>query len=123
MFSLPFTFYATTATYLISHFLIQILSATFRIPNLHSDWLCWSFLLLTAKLFTRPFKDDDHHDATAQSDKLALAIAAVCAFRIIGGVDWALVRPCISPVFPPTDLIRFSATTHAVVAPRRAPSF
>lgn len=102
MFSPPVTFYAATAIYLSSYFLIHILSSNFRVPYLHSEWLCWSFLLFAAKLL-RPSKDDDQ-DATTQSDKLALAIAAVCAFRTIGGVDWALVRPCFSracaPAYP-----------------------
>lgn len=102
MFSPPVTFYGATAIYLSSYFLIHILSSNFRVPYLHSEWLCWSFLLFAAKLL-RPSKDDDQ-DATTQSDKLALAIAAVCAFRTIGGVDWALVRPCFSracaPAYP-----------------------
>ena len=102
MFFPPFIFYAATAIYLSSHFLIHILSTNFRLPYLHSEWLCWSLLLLLAILLP-PSKPDDH-DATSQPDKLALAIAAVCAFRTIGGVDWALVRSCISLVYTPTDL-------------------
>lgn len=94
MFSPPFTFYGATAIYLSSTFLIHILSTNFRVPYLHSEWLCWSFLLLAAKL-ARPSKDDDQ-GATTRSDKLALAIAALCAFRTIGGVDWAL--PLLTPL-------------------------
>ncbi|KAL9123909.1 MAG: hypothetical protein Q9175_008285, partial [Cornicularia normoerica] len=94
MFSPPVTFYGATVIYLSSHFLIHILSRNFRLPYLHSEWLCWSFLLLAANL-VRPSKHHDQ-DATTQSDKLALAIAAVCAFRTIGGVDWAL--PLLTPL-------------------------
>ena len=93
MFSPLVNFYGATAIYLSSHFLIHVLSSNFRVPFLHSEWLCWSFLLLAANL-VRPSSKDDDQDATTQSDKLALAIAAVCAFRTIGGVDWALVCPC-----------------------------
>ena len=90
MFPSPFAFYGVLALYLASHFLIHFLSSSFEIPYLHSEWLCWIFLLLAAKL--HPAKDDDQ-DTTSQSDKLALTIAAVCAFRTVGGVDWALVCP------------------------------
>lgn len=121
MFSPPFTFYGATAIYLSSHFLIHILSTNFRVPYLHSEWLCWSFLLLAAKL-ARPSKDDDQ-DATTRSDKLALAIAALCAFRTIGGVDWALVCPCISIACASTYHPMLLATTHSLVAIDRTPSF
>ena len=94
MTSPPCTFYGPTAIYLSAHFLIYFLSSTFRLSYLHSEWLCWSFLLLAAT-FIRPSKYDDR-DTTAKPDKLALAIAAVCAFRTIGGVDWALV--CLSEI-------------------------
>ena len=120
MFPSPFTFFGATAIYLSSHFLIHILSSSFRVPYLHSEWLCWSFLLLVANL-ARPGKDDDQ-DATAQSDKLALAIAAVCAFRTVGGVDWALVCPYTLPCCATTDPLLLIASAHALVAVRHTPS-
>ena len=116
MFSQPSTFYGATALYLSSHFLIHILSSCFLAPFLHSEWLCWAFLLLAAK-FVRPSKDDDR-DAATQPDRLALVIAAVCAFRTIGGVDWALVVPFTLLAYAPTDarsrcshLCRYSSFT------------
>ena len=93
MFSSHLTFYGATAIYLSSYFLIHILSTNFHLPYLYSEWLCWAFLLLAAK-WLRPSTGDEK-DATTYSDKLALAIAAVCAFRTVGGVDWALVCPCL----------------------------
>lgn len=121
MFSPPFTFYAAAAIYLSTFFLIHILSSNFRVPYLHSEWLCWLFLLLATKLVT-PSNDDDQ-DATTQSDKLALAIAAVCAFRTIGGVDWALVCLCVPKIAcAPTDPPVLIATTHALVAAHHTPS-
>lgn len=98
MSTLPFTFYGAIAVYLSSHFLIHVLSSNFRLPYLHSEWLCWLFLLLAAKL-VRP-STRDNHDADIQSDKLALAITAVGAFRTIGDVNWALVYPSISSRIP-----------------------
>ena len=121
MFTPPFTFYGAAAIYLASHFLIHILSSNFRLPYLHSEWLCWSFLLLAAKL-VGPSKQDDQ-DATTQSDKLALAIAAVCAFRTIGGVDWALVRSGIPLACAPTYRLILIAATHTLVAIHDTPSF
>ena len=102
MSSPPFTFYGATAIYLSSHFLIHFLSSNFRLPYLHSEWLCWLFLLLAAKL-NRP-STRDNYDANIQPDRLALAIAAVGAFRTIGDVNWALVCPSISLTYPPADL-------------------
>lgn len=119
MFSPPLTFYGATAIYLSSHFLIHILSTNFCVPYLHSEWLCWSFLLFAAKL-VRPSKNEDQN-TTTQSDKLALAIAAVCAFRTVGGVDWALVCPCVLLVRSPTNPLLPIATTHAIGAIHRTP--
>ena len=102
MSSPAFTFYGASAIYLSSYFLIHSLSSSFRLPYLHSEWLCWLFLLLAAKI-VRP-STRDNHDADIQSDKIALAIAAVGAFRTIGDVNWALVYPSTSLAHPPTDL-------------------
>ena len=120
MFSPPFFFFAATAVYLSSYFLIHILSSSFAVPYLHSEWLCWSFLLLAAKLIP-PFNHHDQ-DVKTQPDKLALAIAAVCALRTIGGVDWAFVCGEISLAHPPTDPLLLVATAHAIVAAHHTPS-
>ncbi len=126
MFSPALTFYGVTAIYLSCYYLIHILSGSFRLPYLHSEWLCWSFLLLAAKL-RRPTDNIDQDDTTPsdklQSDKLALAIAAVCAFRTVGGVDWALVCLCISLACPSTEPLVPIAPTHSIVAPHHPQTF
>lgn len=120
MFSSHLTFYGASAIYLSSDFLIHLLSTTFHLPSLHSEWLCWAFLLFAAT-YIRPSIGDEKN-VTTHSDKLALAIAAVCVFRSIGGVDWALVCPCLWLTCPPHLPFVLIATTHPFVARHHSPS-
>lgn len=82
-------FYGAIALYSFAVLLNNLLSIKYSVSQVQSEWLCWCILLGLGRFF-RPSKpqDDDHDD---RPDRLAMAIAAICLFRMLGRVDWAVV--------------------------------
>lgn len=108
------SFYASIAIYLGSIYTVDLLSTRLRVPHLHTEWLCWCFLLVASK-FDRGSKVVDT-DAGSRADQLALAIAAVSLFRTIGDSEWAIVgRVTRVAHTTTTDSVTPTAHTHAIV--------
>jgi len=90
-------FYGAISIYLLSYYFLTAISSIYPVSHVQSEWLCWCILLGLSKIVpsARSLQDEEHED---RPDKLAMAITAVCLFKSLGRVEWAVVRDPLSAI-------------------------